>query len=134
MNPTFEGQDGASQRLAPTPCALPSCSLHFYPAVPSQKYCTKRCRQVAWSELNPRLRATIKAEPGRKVDKVLGIMADGKWRTVRELALMVGCSESGASARLRDLRKDAYGKFNVERRTRGARVYIYRILLNPEVK
>ena len=39
------------------------------------------------------------------LERVAALMADGKPRTLREIADAVGCSEAGASARLRDLRK-----------------------------
>ncbi|HEX6038881.1 hypothetical protein [Longimicrobium sp.] len=60
-------------------------------------------------------------------------MADGKWRTVPELAVLAGCTEAGASARLRDLRKPKFGRFTVERRPIAPvwtpRLYEYRVIL-----
>jgi hypothetical protein len=40
--------------------------------------------------------------------KVYALMRDGRWRTLNEIAVAVRCSEAGASARLRDLRKPKF--------------------------
>jgi hypothetical protein len=42
------------------------------------------------------------------LSKVYDLMRDGEWRTLGEIAYFAGCSEAGASARLRDLRKDKF--------------------------
>jgi DNA-binding Lrp family transcriptional regulator len=42
---------------------------------------------------------------GTALDRVVEYMADGEWRTLPQIARACGCSEAGASARLRDLRK-----------------------------
>lgn len=49
---------------------------------------------------------------------VLALMSDGKWRTLKEIA-GEKYSEAGVSARLRDLRKTAFGAYTVDRRRRG---------------
>ncbi len=55
---------------------------------------------------------------GAQLMRVQGLMRDGQWRTLQEIAARVGGSESGVSARLRDLRKSKYGRMVVERRRR----------------
>lgn len=52
---------------------------------------------------------------GGQMRKVYALMRDGNWRTLREIADCVGGSEAGVSARLRDLRKIAFGSHVVER-------------------
>lgn len=42
------------------------------------------------------------------LERVVKVMRDGQYRTLREIANMAQCSEAGASARLRDLRKDRF--------------------------
>jgi len=42
------------------------------------------------------------------LQRVVKVMRDGQYRTLREIANMAQCSEAGASARLRDLRKDRF--------------------------
>jgi biotin operon repressor len=48
-----------------------------------------------------------------QLEKVKALMADGHWRSLQEIARSVGGSESGVSARLRDLRKIQFGGYRV---------------------
>ena len=48
--------------------------------------------------------------------RVERLMRDGEWRSLAQIALEVGGSEAGVSARLRDLRKPRFGGWRVERR------------------
>lgn len=59
--------------------------------------------------------------------RVAELMADGQWRTLREIANHVGCSEAGASARLRDLRKPRNRSHRVDRRRDAQGVWLYRV-------
>lgn len=52
---------------------------------------------------------------------VATLMADGRWRTLEEVAQATGCPQASVSARLRDLRKEKFGGFTVNRRARGDR-------------
>jgi hypothetical protein len=62
---------------------------------------------------------------------VLGLMVDGRWRTLAEIHRALGRgSEASISARLRDLRKPKFGGYLVHRRRRGeatAGVHEYRL-------
>jgi hypothetical protein len=62
-----------------------------------------------------------------QLKRTLEVMRDGRWRTLQEIAVAVGCTTQSASARLRDLRKSRYGSFTVERRRVGAAVFFYRL-------
>ena len=53
-----------------------------------------------------------------QLDKVYGVMRDGQWHTLAELAAAAQGSEAGVSARIRDLRKPRFGQHAVERRRR----------------
>lgn len=53
------------------------------------------------------------------LDQVRNVMADGRWRTVAEIRTAVGGSDASITARLRDLRKQRFGGFTVDRRRRG---------------
>lgn len=66
---------------------------------------------------------------GRQFLAVKGLMSDGKWRTLRAIADQVGASEASVSARLRDLRKEKFGGFVVDRRRHETRegVFEYRL-------
>jgi len=63
-----------------------------------------------------------------QLERVKQLMADGKWRTLREIARHVGGSEAGVSARIRDMRKARFGGFTVEHRCIGHGVWEYRVL------
>ncbi len=51
----------------------------------------------------------------RQLQLVRDLMADGRWRTLGEIAAAVGCPEASVSARLRDLRKEKFGGHQVDR-------------------
>lgn len=54
--------------------------------------------------------------------RVQGLMADGRWRTLSEIAEALSMppeSVPGISARLRDLRKEKFGGHTIHRRARG---------------
>jgi hypothetical protein len=59
--------------------------------------------------------------------KVYELMRDGSWRTLREIADAVGSPEASVSARLRDLRKERYGSFQVERQRDDGGLHLYRV-------
>lgn len=54
-----------------------------------------------------------------QLQRVFALISDGQWRTLAEIAVVVGGSEAGVSARLRDFRKVRFGSHVVERRRRG---------------
>jgi hypothetical protein len=47
--------------------------------------------------------------------RVAELMSDGKWRTLAAISQETGDPEASVSARLRDLRKEQNGGFNIER-------------------
>lgn len=52
----------------------------------------------------------------RQLDAVYELMKDGRWRTLAQIQAVVAGSEAAISARLRDLRKEQHGGFDVQRR------------------
>jgi biotin operon repressor len=62
----------------------------------------------------------------RTLQKLIALMADGKLRTLHEIADAIGCSEAAASARVRDLRKSKFGAFQVDR-IRHGNTFWYRV-------
>ena len=54
-----------------------------------------------------------------QLERVKALLLDGNWRTLHEIQASVGGSEAGISARCRDLRKERFGGFVVQRRRRG---------------
>lgn len=73
---------------------------------------------------------------GALLTAVRDLMRDGQWRTFAEIQSAIGMgSEGGISARLRDLRKERFGSYTVERRRRGVPsdgLFEYRIRTVPE--
>lgn len=61
--------------------------------------------------------------------RVYNCMRDGRWWGLRELARGAEGTEASVSARLRDLRKDKFGGFEVERRRRSNGLHEYRLVL-----
>lgn len=59
------------------------------------------------------------------LQRVRDLMADGRWRTLAEIAAAAGCSEASASARLRDLRKQ--GKTVARAYVPSGRLWRYRV-------
>lgn len=67
---------------------------------------------------------------GDQAQRVLDLLADGRWRTLSEIARATGDPEASVSARLRDLRKPKFGGYEVARRLRNEALpglYEYRL-------
>lgn len=77
------------------------------------------------SEFQPDLFGGLEGD----VAKVAEHLADGRWHTLREISAATGIPEPSVSARLRDLRKDAFGGHTIEREGTGNRsVRKYRLV------
>lgn len=73
-------------------------------------------------------------EPARDHDRlraqlhrVLNVLGDHEWHTLAGIAAMTGDPESSVSARIRDLRKDKFGGYLVERQYVSKGLWQYRI-------
>jgi len=65
--------------------------------------------------------------------RIFMVVQDGRWRTLREIANLTDDPEASVSARLRDFRKEKYGKHQVEKRRRGdpkSGLFEYRLVLD----
>lgn len=51
----------------------------------------------------------------KQLNDVKAIMLDGKMHFLKELAMLTGHPEASCSSRLRDLRKDKFGSWVIER-------------------
>jgi len=63
-------------------------------------------------------------------ERVRRLMADGKYRSLAEISALTATPAPSASARLRDLRKERFGGFIVDRRARFDRrhgIFEYRV-------
>lgn len=66
---------------------------------------------------------------GRQLEAVRQVMADERWRTLRQISELVDAPESSVSARLRDLRKSSHGQYAVDRKRSapGSGLWLYRV-------
>ena len=60
--------------------------------------------------------------------RVKSYMADGQWHTLAQLAQATGGSESGVSARLRDLKKIRFGSHRIEKQHLENGLWHYRLI------
>lgn len=63
--------------------------------------------------------------------RIRDLMSDKKWRTLKEIGESTGDPEASVSAQLRHLRKERFGSFVIEKRTRGERangLFEYRMM------
>lgn len=72
------------------------------------------------------------ARLGDQMMAVLSVMADGQWRTLKQLAAAVDAPEASVSARLRDLRKPRFGGHRVERRYVCKGCFTYQLVVREE--
>jgi hypothetical protein len=67
----------------------------------------------------------------RQMRTVATVLLDGEWWTLAALAGVTGFPEASISARLRDFRKEQFGKHVVERRRRSQGQWEYRLIVVP---
>ena len=63
----------------------------------------------------------------RLVERCRIIMSDGSWWRISDMAAALGCTETGASARIRDQRKAKFGGHRIEKRLR-SNTFEYRMV------
>ena len=64
----------------------------------------------------------------RQLDRVRTLLlTEYKWHTLAEIREAIGVPEASASARLRDLRKERFGSYTIERRRRSRGTFEYRM-------
>jgi hypothetical protein len=62
--------------------------------------------------------------------RVYRLMADGRWRTLAEIAEATGDPQASVSAQLRHLRKPRFGGHRVDKRRRSGGLWEYRLILS----
>lgn len=88
-------------------------------------------------QVRPVRRVTFNAEPRDQARLafqsgiVFGLMKDGEWRTLADIAESTGFPEASISARLRDFRKERFGGHLVHRRRRSPGQFEYRLVVKP---
>ena len=64
-------------------------------------------------------------------ERIRNLMIDGQWRTLSEIATHTKDPQASISAQLRHLRKPRFGRFKIEKRSRGERkkgLFEYRLM------
>ena len=54
-----------------------------------------------------------------QLNRVYDVIKDGRWHTLSSIATITGDPEGSVSARLRDLRKEKFGAYDIQRTRRG---------------
>ena len=67
-----------------------------------------------------------------QLERVFNVMKNGDWITLRQLSDRARCPEASASAQLRNLRKDRFGSFLVEKKFDHMGVFSYRLKLEAK--
>ena len=75
----------------------------------------------------PGLTPSDQARLSGDLAKVYALMADGRWRTLGEIAAACDVRELSVGARVRDLRKAKFGGYDVPRQRRG-QTWEYRLV------
>jgi len=67
----------------------------------------------------------------RQLARVKARMSDGCWHSLKDLAYDTGASEASVSARIRDLRKQKFGGYTVERQRLkdGSGLWFYKLVI-----
>jgi hypothetical protein len=63
----------------------------------------------------------------RQLQNVKQILSDNRWHTLAEISQRIGGSEAGISARLRDLKKERFGRHKIERQHISRGLWKYRL-------
>ena len=67
-----------------------------------------------------------------QLERVFDVMKSGEWITLRQLADRAKCPEASASAQMRNLRKERFGSFSVEKKYDHFGVFLYRLKLEAK--
>jgi hypothetical protein len=66
-----------------------------------------------------------------QIRDIFGLMQDGEWRTLPDIASTTGHGEASVSAQLRHLRKPRFGGYTVDRRHVKNGLHEYRVSSEP---
>ena len=62
-----------------------------------------------------------------QLERVFDVMKSGQWISLRELSDRAKCPEASASAQMRNLRKERFGGFEVEKKYTHLGLFLYRL-------
>lgn len=76
-----------------------------------------------------------KTRLSKQHERIKELMKDGRWRTIQEISEITNDPGPSVSAQLRHLRKERFGGFLIERRSRGNRIkglFEYRLAVSAD--
>lgn len=62
-----------------------------------------------------------------QLERILELMRDGQWRALYEIERATGYPAASISAQLRNLRKERFGSWDVQRKHLGCGLFAYRV-------
>lgn len=65
-----------------------------------------------------------------QIEVIFNLMADEKFRTLRDIALLTDYPEASISAQLRNMRKESFGSHTVKKRHVKNGLYEYSLIIN----
>jgi hypothetical protein len=111
----------------------PRCDRHVI--APRKSGCCDRHKVRLWDEAHPRMGRShglrVRQDHTAIRDQILGLLMDGAWWTVWQLAERCRCMETTASSKLRDLRKARFGSWDIQAE-RVPESHAFRYRLAPE--
>lgn len=67
-----------------------------------------------------------------QLGRVYDVMKDGVWHSLQVLAFKAKAPEGSVSARLRDLRKDKFGAYQVDKKRLNDGLWLYKLIIETE--
>lgn len=93
-----------------------------------RKYLQGRCLIRPSSRAQTTTRAGTRTRLTGQIKRIYDLMADGKWRTLKQIEDATGDPPASISAQLRNLRKESFGSHVIEREHLGDGLYAYRLV------
>ena len=65
----------------------------------------------------------------KQYDRVFRYMNDGQWHTLSEISGNLNIPESSVSARIRDMRKERFGRHSIDKHRKSKGLWEYRLMV-----
>ena len=65
-----------------------------------------------------------------QMQRIYDCMSDGRWKTLSQVSEVTGAPEASASAGIRNLRKERFGGFTVDREHVSNGLYRYKLIMD----
>lgn len=117
-------------------CDWTECRRQYQPGRPGQRFCSARCRIAHYEHNHPRIGLPPVIPEGRSLDRLVALCADGRYRTIPEMAHETGTREATVARRIQESQSGRKGRamarFIWDVRVRAhSKAKEYRLVLNP---